>query len=264
MKHPLRSTIIVGNWKMYKTVEEAVQFFQLFQQLVSDCKVQIYLAVPFTAIRTLADMAKGTNIVIGAQNMNDAAEGAFTGEIAGRMLVEAGARFVLLGHSERRRFFNEDDFQIYLKVRRALDEGLQPIVCVGETQGERNQGLTATVLGEQIKKSLSGVPLEYASRLIVAYEPVWAIGTFHAAPPDVTCAAHLICRKALQGLFGEEAERIPILYGGSVKPENADLFIAEDNVDGLLVGAASLDAESFAKIARLSEYRLFNPMESSS
>lgn len=259
MKHPLRPLVIAGNWKMYKTLEESENYFKVFEPLVRGSHLFIYLAVPFTSIKTMADLAKESAIVIGAQNMNDAEEGAFTGEIAGRMLKEAGARFVILGHSERRRLFHEDDAFINRKIRRALADGLQPILCIGETQSEREQNLTEEVLLRQIHAGLAGVDRMHAARLIVAYEPVWAIGSMNAATPEIACEAHRFCREGLNELFGDEAERIPLLYGGSVKPDNAQALIAQPNVDGFLVGTASLSAESFAKIVHLSENRSFNP-----
>ncbi|MCE5318326.1 MAG: triose-phosphate isomerase [Parachlamydia sp.] len=259
MKHPLRPLVIAGNWKMYKTIEEAALYFKVFEPLVRGSRLYVYLAVPFTAIKTMADLAKESAIVIGAQNMNDAEEGAITGEISARMLKEAGARFVILGHSERRRLFHERDDFINRKVKRALADGLQPILCAGETQSEREQGLTEEVLRRQIHEGLAGVDRMHAARLIVAYEPAWAIGSLQAATPEMTCEAHRICRAELNALFSDEAERIPILYGGSVKLDNAQALIAQPNVDGFLVGTASLSVESFAKIVHLAENRSFNP-----
>lgn len=259
MKHPLRPLVVAGNWKMYKTVEEAANYFKVFEPWVRSSRLFIYLAVPFISIKTMADMAKDSAIVIGAQNMNDAEEGAFTGEVSGRMLKDAGARFVILGHSERRRLFHEDNSFINRKIQRALSDGLQPILCIGETKNEREQGLTEEVLRRQIHAGLAGLDRMHAARLIVAYEPVWAIGSMSAATPEMTCEAHRFCREGLNELFGDEAERIPILYGGSVKPDNAQELIAQPNVDGFLVGTASLSAESFAKIVHLSENRSFNP-----
>lgn len=256
MKHPLRPLIIAGNWKMHKTVEEAVQYFKKFEPLVQDSRLYVYLAVPFTALKTLADLAKESRIVIGAQNLNEAEEGAYTGEISGKMLKDAGARFVIVGHSERRRLFHEGDALINRKVKRALTDTLQPILCVGESQEEREQGLTESVLRRQIKEGLAGIERPQSPRLIIAYEPVWAIGGGQAATPEITCEAHTVCRDCLSELFSDEAERIPILYGGSVKTDNAQNLIAQPNVDGFLVGNASLLPESFAKIVHLSENRL--------
>lgn len=254
MKHPLRPLLIVGNWKMYKTLEDAIEYFKKFEPLVRGSGAKVYLAVPYTLITTLADLAKGTSVLIGAQNMNDAEEGAFTGEIAGKMVKDAGAQFVLIGHSERRRLFGESDAFLNRKVKRALSDGLQPIFCIGETQSERDQGLTEQVLKRQIAEGLKD--MNGVDALAVAYEPVWAIGTSQPATPAMTCEAHSICREALHEHFGDEAERVPILYGGSVNPTNAPDFVSQPNVDGLLVGTASLSAESFAKIVQISENKI--------
>lgn len=244
-----RPLFVIANWKMYKTAREAAEYIDQLMPLVQGCATKILLAVPFTSIAPTARYAKALPVQIGAQNMNDAREGAFTGEIAALMLKEAGASFVLLGHSERRRLFHEDEQMIHRKVVRALQEGLSPVLCVGETHEEREQGRTEAVLREQISSALEGVPLEEASRLIVAYEPVWAIGTGLAAVPGLVQEAHEICRKTIANLWGKRAAQlIPILYGGSVQPENAGEFTAEKDVDGVLVGGASLDARKLSQI----------------
>lgn len=233
-----KECVIAGNWKMYKTSAEAVEFIEAFSPKVKGCKNKIFLSVPFTAIEAAAKAAEGTNIVIGAQNMHDAQEGAFTGEIAGRMLVAAGAKFVILGHSERRHVFGETSQFINRKLKRALDEGLRPILCVGETYEERESGRTEEVLTQQIKESIGR--LRSLKDLIVAYEPVWAIGTGHTATPEIAQQQHAFIRK----LVGDR----PILYGGSVKPDNAGELLAQPDVDGLLVGGASLKPETFGEI----------------
>ena len=247
-----RAVVITGNWKMYKTIEEATAFVKELIPLVQDAPVSIYLAVPFTAIRSVAELVKGSSIKIGAQNMNDVSEGAFTGEIAGKMLKEAGAEFVILGHSERRRFFNETNDLIHKKVVRALEDGLQPVLCIGESKEERDRNETEEVLQKQLQECLAGIKSEQASQLMIAYEPVWAIGTFDAATPEVAEEAHAFCRKCLGELFGEEvAGQIVIQYGGSVVPENAAAFLQQEDIDGLLVGGASLSAEKFSKIVNM-------------
>lgn len=256
MKHPNRPLLIAANWKMHKTLEESVAFFNSFEKLLRPSSASIYLAVPFTAIKTMADRVGKSGVLIGAQNMHEAEEGAYTGEISGRMLTDAGARFVILGHSERRRYFHETDSLINKKVQRAFLDGLQPILCIGETQTDRDQGLTEAVLKCQLTEGLAAVDQESAKKLVIAYEPVWAIGA-HSATPEVIRETHLVVRKILTGLFGEGAERIPILYGGSVNPENAHELIAQQNVDGFLVGTASLSAESFAKIVQMSDNQSF-------
>jgi len=248
-----RPMFVVGNWKMYKTAREATDYIEDLIPLVEGSKANIFLSVPFTSIAPAAQYAKDTNIAIGAQNMNDAREGAFTGEIAGLMLKEAGAAFVILGHSERRHVFGETNALIHRKVLRALQDDLQPILCVGETLKEREAGKTEKILKEQIFTALDGVPKEDADSLILAYEPVWAIGTGKTATDRFIQEAHAFIRSCLSELFGKKkADEIPILYGGSVKPENAGEIAALKDVDGVLVGGASLDPKTFAEIARAS------------
>lgn len=245
-----RKLYAVGNWKMYKTAREATDYIEELIPKVEGCKANIYLAVPFTSIASAASFAKDTNIVIGAQNMNDAREGAFTGEIAGLMLKEAGAAFVILGHSERRQIFGESDALISKKVLRALQDDIDPILCVGETLEEREKGKIEDVLHRQITSALEKIPKEDAGRLILAYEPVWAIGTGKTATAKIAQQAHAHCRSVLGDLFGKrKAATIPILYGGSVKGDNISQLIAQKDIDGVLVGGASLDPKHFAAIA---------------
>lgn len=240
---------VVGNWKMYKTAREATDYIEELIPKVETSHVNIYLAVPFTSITSAAHYSKETNIVIGAQNMNDAREGAFTGEIAGLMLKEAGASFVLLGHSERRHIFAESNAFIHKKVLRALQDDIQPILCIGETSRERDAGKMEEVLEEQLTSALEGVPKEEAKNLLIAYEPVWAIGTGKTATPKMIQEVHSLIRAGLEKLFGKRAGKgIPILYGGSVKPDNVSDIGAEEDVDGVLVGGASLDPATFAEI----------------
>lgn len=240
---------VVGNWKMYKTAREATDYIEALLPKVEGSAVQVYLAVPYTSIASAAHYAKETNIVIGAQNMNDAREGAFTGEIAGLMLKEAGAAFVLLGHSERRHVLGENNAFIHRKVLRALQDDIQPILCVGETLGEREAGRTEEVVREQLFSALDGIPKEDVGSLIVAYEPVWAIGTGKTATTKQIQEVHAFCRACLAEVFGKTiAKKIPILYGGSVKPANVGEIAAEEDVDGVLVGGASLDPELFSEI----------------
>ena len=250
MVNKSRPLVITGNWKMYKTIDQALAFIQGLLSRFSKTSAQIYLAVPFTAIKPAADLVRDSEcITLGAQNMFDASEGAFTGEVAATMLVDAGARFVLLGHSERRRFFNEDNAFINKKVHRALKENLQPILCIGETLAEREAGAAEAVLTKQISECLAGVKIEQAACLMVAYEPVWAIGTDQVATPEIAQQMHAFCRAQLTQLFGPSiAEKTVIQYGGSVKAENAAELIKQPDIDGLLVGGASLSVESFSKI----------------
>lgn len=237
---------------MYKTIDEALAFIDQIAPSVSTDGCSVFLAVPFTAIKSAADSAKGSSVVIGAQNMNDASEGAFTGEVAASMLKDAGASFVLLGHSERRRIFKEDNAFINRKVKRALESALQPIICIGETFEEREAGKTHEVIKKQLLECLEGVSKENAATLIIAYEPVWAIGSGKAATSIIAEEAHLYIREVVSDLFGEDiAVKLPILYGGSVNSENAKEFLKEADIDGLLIGSASLHPETFAKIVGL-------------
>ncbi|PIS02985.1 MAG: triose-phosphate isomerase [Chlamydiae bacterium CG10_big_fil_rev_8_21_14_0_10_42_34] len=245
----VKKIYVVANWKMYKTAREASDYIEKLLPHVEDSQVNIYLSVPFTSIAAAAGYAKETNIVVGAQNMNDAREGAFTGEIAGLMLKEAGADFVLLGHSERRHIFGESNELIHRKVLRAFSDDIQPILCVGETAKERDAKKTEKVLKEQILSALDQVPKEDIDKLILAYEPVWAIGSGKTATPKHIQEAHAFCRKCLIEVFGKKkGADIPLLYGGSVKPANAAEIIAEKDVDGVLVGGASLDPEMLSEM----------------
>lgn len=244
-----RRKMIVGNWKMYKTIEEGESFLSLLLPKLSNPTVDVWLAVPFTMIKNLSDEAKDSPVWIGAQNMNDATEGAFTGEIAGRMLKDAGAKFVILGHSERRLYFKESDEFIHRKVKRALKEKLIPLLCVGESLEARKEGKEHDVVSKQLKAALSDIPKEEASTLVIAYEPSWAIGTGNPATPEDLEKMHQIIRQILKEIWDEEiANTIKILYGGSVTEKNAQGFILQEDIDGLLVGGASLSPESFAEI----------------
>lgn len=249
MNRSKRSTIVAGNWKMYKTIEEAVDYVKELAPMVQESPVQVYIAVPFTAIKQVAEQTQGGKIIIGAQNMNDATEGAFTGEIAGRMLKDAGAQFVIIGHSERRHIFNEDNAFINRKVKRALADGLQPILCIGETLEEREAGKTEEVLETQLTQSLADINKEQMGNMIIAYEPVWAIGTGKTATPEQAQEIHQFCRGIIEKMYNKTiANKTVILYGGSVKPENAKALMDKPDIDGVLVGGASLKIESFSQI----------------
>ncbi len=246
-----RIPIIVANWKMVKTAEESSAFIQQFYPLVKENlnKKRVFIAPSFTALHAASVAAKGSFIQIGAQNMYFEAEGAFTGEISSKMLKEAGAEFVLLGHSERRHLFGENNALVNKKVHRALKEELVAILCVGETLKEREEGRTEAVLTTQLKESLAGIRTEQIRHLIIAYEPVWAIGTGVSATAEMAQHAHLLCRECLGGLFGKEgADKLSILYGGSVKAEVMQELMQEPDIDGVLVGGASLNPETFAQI----------------
>lgn len=239
--------IIIGNWKMYKTAAQAVEFIRALKPLLQG-SAEVWLAVPFTAIHAAVKEAEGSCIVIGAQNMNEAKEGAFTGEIAGLMLKEAGAKFVLLGHSERRQHFHESNDRIAAKVKRALLDEITPVLCVGETEGERESGFEE-ILKEQILKGFQHVDKDDAKKVILAYEPVWAIGTGKTATPEIAEEAHQFCRSVLAEHFGKRASgSIPLLYGGSVKPDNISSLMKEKDINGALVGGASLDPKTFSQI----------------
>lgn len=237
--------IITGNWKMYKTIEEAVAFINQLKEKLGEKSA--YLAVPFTAIQASSEAAKDSSITIGAQNMNDASEGAFTGEIAAKMLTNAGAKFVILGHSERRHLFGETSAFVNRKVHKALAEGLQPVLCVGETLDQHKEGKAKEIVKQQLEESLEGV--EEIGNLILAYEPVWAIGTDEAATPEQAQEMHAFCRECLSEKWGEEAaNQIVIQYGGSVKPGNAKALMDQKDINGLLIGGASLSADTFLNI----------------
>lgn len=244
-----RPRIVAGNWKMYKTVREAAHYLQSFLPAIRRRSCEVYLAVPYTAIQTAVEACKGQEVLVGAQNMNDCSEGAFTGEIAGKMLTDVGAQFVILGHSERRQIFEEEDAFINRKVKRAIEEGLKPILCVGETLGEREAGETAEVLQQQLQGSLADISGEHVRGMVLAYEPVWAIGTGETATPEMAEETQALLRSFVVSNWGSDvADTVPILYGGSVKPDNAATLMGQANIDGVLVGGASLSPEAFARI----------------
>jgi triosephosphate isomerase len=239
---------IVGNWKMYKTAREAQAFIDALSPFSPQAKVKAWLAVPFTDLATAAEAAAGKHLEIGSQNIHDAEEGAFTGEISARMVREAGGSFVILGHSERRHLLGETNPFIARKVKRAFASGLKPILCIGETEQERERGETEAVLLRQLIECL---PEHHHPDLMIAYEPVWAIGTGKSATPEMAEAVHAFCRRVLAKKWGQEvAARTPLLYGGSVKPDNIKSLTDQPNIDGALVGGASLDPKTFMDIIR--------------
>jgi triosephosphate isomerase len=242
----MRQPLIAGNWKMFKTVKEAVVFVKELRSLVKDISdVDIVVAPPFTALHAVAEAVRNTNVGVSAQNLYWERDGAFTGEIAPGMIKEAGAEYVIVGHSERRRLFGESDQIVNRKAKAAVAAGLTPIVCVGETLEERERNETFSVLDRQLRDGLNGL----APTFIVAYEPVWAIGTGRNASSAQAAEAHAHIRARLREQFGAEAaEKCVVIYGGSVKPENIRELIAQPDVDGALVGGASLDVASFAAI----------------
>jgi triosephosphate isomerase (TIM) len=246
MRHPL----IAGNWKMFKTVQDTVVFVKELKLLVKDVKdVEIVVAPPFTAIHAAAESARNTNIGVAAQDCYWEREGAFTGEIATGMIKEAGAEYVIIGHSERRQLFGETDTTVNRKIVSAFAAALTPIVCIGETLEQREGNETLTVLDRQIKDGFDRLTAEQLTEVVIAYEPVWAIGTGRTATAAQAGEAHAHIRSRLRQWFGADAaDQCHIIYGGSVKPDNIRDLIAETDVDGALVGGASLDVKSFAEI----------------
>jgi len=237
---------------MYKTLAETRMFFSGFLPLVADCKnCDIVIAPPLTAISTAAEAVKGSNVAIAGQNVSWSKEGAFTGEVSARMLAEAGCKYVIIGHSERRQIFRETDDNVAKKALMALQGGLTPIVCLGETEEDRESGFTEEVLQRQFAGGPGALTPEEFSRILLAYEPVWAIGTGKTATPEIAAEAHLLLRECAGRQFStEHALALRILYGGSVKPDNIQGLMAQEELDGALVGGASLDAKSFATIVK--------------
>jgi triosephosphate isomerase len=244
-----RIPLIAGNWKMYKTIEQAEEFIQGLLPRVSTADgVDVAICPPFTALEAMVDSARGSRVQVYAQTMHHAAEGAFTGEVSAPMLTEIGVHGVVLGHSERREMFGETDKALALKVPAALDAGFVPVLCVGETEDERERGDTERKLRHQVQEGLAKVPIERLGEVVIAYEPIWAIGTGQVATPDQAQEAIAFVRALVADRSREQAELSRVLYGGSVKPENATELLALPDIDGALVGGASLDAESFAAI----------------
>ena len=248
----MRRPLIAGNWKMYKTSAEAVDFVKTFLALVSGVADRdVMIAPAFTALEAVAAALKGTAVGLGAQDVFWEAEGAFTGQVSPPMLTAAGCRYVIIGHSERRQFFGETDDTVNRKIRAALKSGLIPVMCVGESEKQREAGQTFSILDKQVKDGLrSFVPDELGS-LVIAYEPVWAIGTGKTATAAQAEETHAYIRSLIKGLFGADvAALMRVLYGGSVKPENASELMAMADIDGALVGGASLNPDSFSKIVK--------------
>jgi triosephosphate isomerase (TIM) len=247
-----RKALIAANWKMYKTPAEAKAFVEAFLPLVADHnRDEIALFPSPVLLPGVIDAAKGSNVAVGAQNIYFAEEGAFTGETSVLQLKAAGGTHTLIGHSERRQYFGETDEIVNKKLHTALKHGIVPIVCIGEVLEERESGLTAEVLKRQVTGAFAGITSEAAVPIVIAYEPVWAIGTGKTATPEMAAEAHAIIRAEVRDLLGEEiATGMRILYGGSVKPENATALISQEEIDGALVGGASLKPESFAAIVK--------------
>jgi triosephosphate isomerase len=248
----MRRVIIAGNWKMNNTVGESISLVKELKKLVKDVEDrEIIVCPPFTSLAAVGAELKGSNIELGAQNMHFEKQGAFTAEVSPLMLKEIDVKYVIIGHSERRHVFNEDDELINKKIKSALENGLKPIFCVGETLKEREGGKTKQIVKEQVNKGLDGIEKKEMKNLVIAYEPVWAIGTGKNATPQQAEEVHLYIRELLKSMFDDKiAEETVILYGGSVKPDNAKELISQDDIDGALVGGASLDAKKFERIVK--------------
>jgi triosephosphate isomerase len=241
---------MAGNWKMYKTAQETTAFFEKFGPLVASTTGRDIVICPTSlSLPAAVQATKGTKIGIGGQNLHWKKEGAYTGEVSGPMLTAVGAQWVIIGHSERRQYFGETDETVYQKTVAALEAGLKPIVCVGELLADREGGRTEAVLGKQFADGIAKLTPEQFAKVVIAYEPVWAIGTGKTATPEIAETTHKFIRSEAAKKFGADAAaKLRILYGGSVKPDNTKTLMGQEDIDGTLVGGASLDPESFSKI----------------
>ncbi|MGD0271813.1 MAG: triose-phosphate isomerase [Candidatus Sulfotelmatobacter sp.] len=248
----MRKKLIAANWKMNKTPDETRAFFREFLPLVAGhTRDEMVVCPPYTSAAAALEAAIGSSVAIGVQNVHWKADGAFTGEISAPMLLSLGVTHVIVGHSERRQYFGETDDTVNLRLKTALEAGLTAICCVGEVLEEREAGLTDDVLRRQCVRAFHAISAKKAAKMTVAYEPVWAIGTGKTATPELAAAAHAVIRREAAEVFGEEfAAGLRILYGGSVKPDNASTLMAQEEIDGALVGGASLDAKSLAGIVK--------------
>jgi triosephosphate isomerase len=243
---------IAGNWKMNKTIREAVDFTNQLKNLIAEVDNRdVVIAPPFTALYPVAEALKGSQIHLSAQNLSDKAEGAYTGEVSARMLADAGCAYAIIGHSERRTLYGEKDAVINAKIKIALASGLKPIFCIGETLDEREENRTFNVIERQIKEGLNNLITDDIRRLVIAYEPVWAIGTGKTATPEQAQEVHAYIRSLIENAYGKNiATDIPVIYGGSVTSKNIATLMAERDIDGALVGGASLEIESFIRIIK--------------
>ncbi|MGE5429937.1 MAG: triose-phosphate isomerase [Syntrophomonadaceae bacterium] len=249
----MRKKVIAGNWKMYNDIPASVKLISELKKSLSglDLKAEVIICPPFTSLDTAKTLIKDSNIQLGAQNMYFEENGAFTGEISAEMLKSAGCQYVILGHSERRTIFKESDELINKKIKKAVASGLTAIFCVGETLEQRENGTTESVINTQVKVGLGGLSRDDLRKVIVAYEPVWAIGTGKTATPEQAQEVHVFIRGLLRKLYSDEAaEDVTIQYGGSVKPENASMLLSKPDIDGALVGGACLKADSFTSIIK--------------
>ncbi len=246
----MRTPVIAGNWKMYKTPVETAGFFQAFCPLVANStQCEIVICPPYVDIAAAVEATRATRVEIGAQSVHWEKEGAFTGEVAASMLLAVGAKWAIVGHSERRQYFGETDATVLARTRAALAAGLKPIVCVGEMLAEREAGRTNDVLKTQFAGGIAGLSAQEFDKIVIAYEPVWAIGTGKVATPEIADDAHAVIRAEIAAKYGAAAAAAcRILYGGSVKPDNVKGLMAKENIDGALVGGASLKPDSFAAL----------------
>jgi triosephosphate isomerase len=250
----MRRPVVAANWKMHKTIGEAEAFMAAFVPLVSDFSgVDVIIAPPAPFLAAVARGASGSRVAVAAQNVHPEPKGAFTGEVSPAMLRDIGCQYTIVGHSERRTIFGESDAFVAQKAQALLAEGIRPIVCVGESLEQREAGQTAAVVEGQLHGSLAEVPRDRAAEIVVAYEPIWAIGTGKTATPEMAQEVHAVIRAALVASFGTAGNEIRIQYGGSVKPDNAGTLLSQPDIDGALVGGASLEPESFAAIAGAGE-----------
>lgn len=259
----MRRTIIAGNWKMHKTTQEAIKLVKNLKESLKNMQgVEVVLCPPFTSLLSVHEIIKDSSIKLGAQNIFWDKEGAYTGEVSSSMIKDVGCEFVIIGHSERRKYFKEDDGIVNKKIKLALIFGLTPIVCVGETLEEREKGVAEDTVTNQINNSFIDIPEEDMRKLVIAYEPIWAIGTGKTASLEVADGMHLVIRNRLSKLYPVRSSvsnevhssglsnNMSILYGGSVKPDNIDSLMSQENIDGALVGGASLDSENFVRIVK--------------
>lgn len=244
-----RPFVVVGNWKLHMTVTDAVSNSRLLSRSLGKTEgVEVFVAPSFTSLEAVGQALQGGPIGLSAQDLYWEDEGAYTGEVSPSQLVDVGCTATLIGHSERRQYFYETDESVHRKVKAALQHRLRPILCIGESLEERMAGQTANVLKRQISRGLEGVEEKDAIRLVIAYEPVWAIGSGQVATPDQIALSHQLIRKQLSGIFSENGERVPVLYGGSVTPDNVQILATIKELDGVLVGGASLNVDKFIKI----------------
>ncbi len=251
MNKAKRQAVIAGNWKMNKTPAEAKELIEAIKPLVADANCGVVCCVPYVDLSVVLEAAKGSNIGVGAENCHWAKSGAFTGEVSAEMLASMGVQYVIIGHSERRQYFGETDVTVNQRVRAALDAGLTVILCVGESLEQREQGVTSELVAMQTKIALGGVSKDELSRIIIAYEPIWAIGTGKTATSEQANEVCKTIRETIAAVYDEDAaEAMTIQYGGSMKPGNAAELVAQPDVDGGLIGGASLKAEDFAAIVK--------------